>query len=209
VPQWRTPIFTDGDVYDATNNPLGNLLPNGAMTGTGGTATTCTGSIPSFTTLTITGGGATCVGSVITLGDGRSALQVVISGSSTGTSNEVYIVQSVATPSNVNVGDVLEGTAWVTMNGPYTNMVGTDVYVIDTEGGTNYAYDSGVAAFTDPWASTGFVDGQQTLLVTSRRIVVGTVTAISFEVRMAILNGSVSPSATIVISSMALKKVLN
>jgi hypothetical protein len=97
------------DVYDATYNPRGNLLPNGQMSGTSGTLTTnVTGSLANNTTAstaTFTGLSAVCSKVTTATGDWQ---QVVLSGDSGAGTPILQFTQSV-TMANVAAGDVVQG----------------------------------------------------------------------------------------------------
>jgi lysophospholipase L1-like esterase len=211
-PSWRGPIMNAGDVYDAVNNPTGNLLPNGAMTGTSGTLTGCTGvavgtSGSTNSLIGSTAGGASCVGSSVTTSDGRSAQQVVISGAATGSGNYVAIRNAVTTPSNISIGDVIEAQAWVTV-GANTNLAGFELNMNSTESGTQYNSSAALANQTDPLPTAGFADGVQHVLITARRTILAVPTGLFVDVRVKLINGSVSPTGTITVSSVSIRKVL-
>ena len=208
---WRKPVFTNGDIYDATNNPVGNLLPDGAMTGTsGGLVSVCTGTVvgtnSTYMYLNGVGSPGTCVGSATTLADGRGAQQIIMSGSSTGSNNYVVYRQLLSTPSNIAAGDVLEAQAWVNITGA-SNIAGVDVVLTTTEGGLNYQNDSSVANQADVFP-TAWADATQHILISPRRTVSATPTAVYVDVRIFTVNGSVIPAGTITISSPSLRKVL-
>lgn len=208
VPQWRQPIFTNGDVYDSVNNPTGNLLPNGAMTGSGGTATNaCTGTVPTSVSIDGTsGGGVTCVGSVTTLADGRAAAVLTLSGAATGSARMITVRQLVATPANVNNGDVLEGQAWVSL-GANSNISGVELFMSDTESATPFSNTAAVATQTSAFPTAGFATGAFVPLITPRRTTTAVPTQIFMDVRIRLINGSVSPTATLTVSSMSVRKV--
>lgn len=213
IPQWHQPIYTLGDTYDATNNPTGNLFPDGLMTGTSGAVNTCTGTAAGTSSSTnavigAAGGGATCVGAVTTLADGRTAQVITISGASTGTSHSIAERVTVTTLSNVNIGDVLEGQAWVGLGSPIANIAGVDMNCISTEGGTQFNFNAASANTTDVFPTTGFIDGQMHLLVTGRRTVTAVPSSLFCDVKIFLLDGSVSPSAVFTVASASIRKVL-
>lgn len=100
--------FNASDVYNASTNPFGNLLPNGAMAGTSGSLTSgVTGSLAdntSASTGTFTGLSAVC--SKVTTGTGNWQ-QVVVSGTSGAGTPILAFTQSV-NYSNLSVNDKLE-----------------------------------------------------------------------------------------------------
>lgn len=207
VPQWRQPIYTDGDTYDATNNPVGNLLSNGAFTGTGGSTsgTGCSGTVPTSVSVTCQAG-ATVVSSVVTLADGRSALKLVISGSITASSSFDVVRQTIATPANINLGDTLEAQAWVIMS-PQSS-VSLNFRLTTTESASTYFNDSWGINYTDPWPVAGFAAGQSALAITSRRVTTAVPSAAYLDMDIVYANGSITPSATIILTSETIKKVL-
>ena len=209
VPNWRVPLVTDGDTYDATNNPAGNLLPNGAMTGTTGSVSGCTGTAPTGITVTASLGGATCVIATTTLSDGRSAMTITLSGSYTGSNLYVSVSQPVGTPGNINVGDVLDAGLWLNIG---SNAIGGVLVRHQiTDGGTNYYYDgSNNDASYEPWPTGGMPDSAQHTVVTPRRTVAGTVTGDLLLATIGFQNEASSTpiSGTITISSMWERKVL-
>ena len=88
-----TVIATASDVYDATNNPQGNLISNGVLNGTTGTLTpngaTMTGQVAdTFRTEVLVNGGTVtslvATPSKVISSDGRPAQQIALSGTYVG-----------------------------------------------------------------------------------------------------------------------------
>jgi hypothetical protein len=215
IPNWFIPLFSAADVYDATNNPSGNLLPNGLLTGTstsglGG----CTGNIATSTTQAENAAGmgsATCVLSVSTTADNRPVQVVTLSGTYSGTSKNVFLFQDVATPSNVNVGDVLEGKACINI-GSNTNIAGVNVRLLTTESGTSYFYDAAQnTALAMP--SAGWASGSTSYVCmwTPRRTVTAVPTKVELDVYINFVTqgSSSSIAATVNVQSMSVRKVVN
>lgn len=106
--QWLTP----SDVFDATNNPRGNLLTNGFLAGTGGGVGSGTsGSVAASWGLSRSGSNITGVASKQTLGaDGSTAGAQRIVASTTGTSGTgtletITLTQTIS--SNIVAGDTV------------------------------------------------------------------------------------------------------
>lgn len=209
VPQWRQPILTNGDVFDAVNNPTGNKLSNGVFTGAGGSAANgCTGTVATGTTIDGTNrGGSTCVGSTTTLADGRSAQVMTVSGAATGNGNFIPISQVAGTLSDFTIGDVLEAQAWVSL-GANSNITGVELNMITTESATQFNATAAVATQTDVFPASGFATGAFVPLITPRRTLTAVPTLVQIAVRLRYLNGSVSPAAVLTVASMSVRKVL-
>lgn len=98
------------DTYDATNNPTGNLLANGMMTGTAGTTgggDAWTGSLASSWQLV-----ASLTGGVVTpakvTSNGKDWQQFTFSGTSTSGAGNIVFFKDVSLLSDVSIGDKLE-----------------------------------------------------------------------------------------------------
>lgn len=208
VPTWRTPLFNNGDVYDATNNPQGNLLPNGAFAGTGGSATGgCTGTVAANVQVDASAaGGASCVASTTTLADGRPAQVVTIGGASASAQGYIVIRQTVATPANITAGDTLEGQAWVNF-GTNSNIDGVDLQLYSTESSVQYLNDSSIYFSGDPFPGAGLANAQMSPLATSRRLVSAAPSQVLQDLRVYFMPTS-SPTMTITVASESLRKVL-
>lgn len=209
APAWRAPVFSNGDVYDAANNTVGNLLPNAIMTGTGGSVATCTGTVANSSNLGASNlGGATCVGSQTTLADGRKAMTVTIGGTSTGSNGQVTFWQNVATPANIGIGDVIEGQCWLNI-GASTNFAGVSVTMKTIESAVTFLQDSSL-----PDTGTGFptpaIAGYLPF-ITPRRTVTAVPSSAEIDVLMYFKTplAAAAVAATISFTSCQIKKVLN
>jgi len=212
-PPGRQPIFTNADVYDGTNNPGGNLLPNGILTGSGGSAPTsgCTGSTVNNSSLTGNNLiGTTCAGSTQTLADGRGAQIITVGGTGSGSNGFLSWAMNSATPSSVAIGDVLEAECWLNL-GANSNIAAVDVQMQTIESSTLFVQHGGsVSTLTLPMPSAGYATGTWTPFRTPRR----TMTAIPTVAGINIGFSYVSPLATTVsgtlgITSCSLRKVLS
>lgn len=209
-PSWRVPVFSNADVYDATNNPAGNLLPNSIMAGTGGAIFAgCSGTAANSSNLGAGGmGGATCVGSSTTLADNRNTQTITLGGTSTGSNGQVTWWQNVATPSNINIGDVLEGILWINI-GATTNVSGVVVTLKTVEGGVTYQQDSGLPdtgnAMPTP-AVAGYLP-----FITPRRTVTSVPSSAEIDVKIFLKTplSAAAVSGTIAFTSANLRKVFN
>jgi len=110
-PQWRAGIANVDDVYNATYNPTGNLLPNQMFTGNGGGFSgggTTSGSIASgWTVFTNSLLGSAVAASKTAWSDGSPAQTLVISGTANG-SGGIVSAEIGMTAGNFNVGDTIE-----------------------------------------------------------------------------------------------------
>lgn len=212
VPDWQVPTFTASDTYNATYNLRGNLLPNGILTGSSGTVsgTGCSGTAANSTTLSCANSGAaTVVGSQTTLSDNTPAQVITISGNYSGTSPYVSFTQSVATPSNVNAGDIVQGLCYVGLTGA-SNISGLQVQLGDTESSTNYNYSTGGGDSTNPlpaaWATASLVP-----IATPQRLVGATPSAMDLAVDIQfITNASSTPvAATVTLRGCEIRKVIS
>jgi lysophospholipase L1-like esterase len=209
---WRQPTMVNGDVYDATNNPYGNLLNNGLMQGTSGGLGSCTGTMAgadsAHNTLVSTGTPGTCVSSVVTWPDGRQAAQIVLSGSASGATSYLGIRNIDGSPGNIAIGDTIEAQAEICLLGNTTNMSGFDLALVTTEGGTGFQVNGFAPNSADPFPSAGFLDGRCHTFITTPRTIGATLTSIYTEVRLWTLAASVTPAATVQITSVTIKKVV-
>lgn len=113
----RPDNFTDaGNVYDAANNPEGNLLPNGCMFGTAGTVAVGTGQVATDSRIDAAGSGLTVVCDVASTptpgayDNSKESTRIVISGTAGGAGHQIVFKQdAVAIP----VGATVEGLATV------------------------------------------------------------------------------------------------
>lgn len=96
------------DVYDATDNPTGNLLPNGIISGTGGSVGTFSGQMAtSFFTNSVNLYGSAVALSKSTMADGKAAQRIQWSGAYTG-GTPAFQISSNATVGNISIGDTVE-----------------------------------------------------------------------------------------------------
>lgn len=216
VPPWRVPNYSAGDVYDATNNPGGNLLTNGLLTGSGGGVSSCTGSSPTSTSLAAGGlGGSACVGAVGTTVDSRPFMSVTLSGAATGSNLNVIWFQEANSLSNFSVGDTIYATGCIAIA---TNSGLSDAQIIlkTTESGTDYNYQaaqgSGSAFPVNGWAMSGGGCGPGYVFqITPPRTLTVIPTKVEIDVKVDFVSpaSATTMSGTIYVSSLAIRKVIN
>lgn len=148
-------MFSVRDVYDATDLPTGNLLPNGicdgAATNAGSGGPTFAGTNNWATSLTIAGvagsggtiTGVTVTGSKTTLANGLPAQQVAITSSGgtqtgSGTGSAITITMAVASPgTKIAAGDIIEALASIEWDGVSQENIACIRYRLRvTDGGT-------------------------------------------------------------------------
>jgi lysophospholipase L1-like esterase len=117
-------LWSQIDTYDATNNPSGNLLANGYMTGTGGTnGTGSSGSVATSWTarrLVGTTGALTCSKTTVTAGNGTTYPQQTVAFVATaGSATEELQVYQQIFPSGTTyaVGDTVYAECDVSVSG--------------------------------------------------------------------------------------------
>ena len=156
-PNWRLPIMNVDDVYDAVNEPYGNLLPQPMFTGTGGTGCTgqCSGNLATGWAAQV----ANVLGSTIALskttwpttgqaGGGQGAQTVAVSGTANG-SNGRFQLDTVMTAANFNAGDIVECSVLATW-GATTNIAAVRAYLSETESGSNTVNADGYSSLLTP-----------------------------------------------------------
>ncbi len=162
VPPGLQPVMTASDVYDGTNNPRGNLLPNGNMLGTAGTIDGCTGQTPTNFTTNSTGtngwtnNGGTCALSVVTLSNGLRATQAVLGGTLAGTFDHMTLTSTVATPGNVVNGDTVRGVVWVYLATGHSNLAAIQPFITSVVAGVTTLTIGGGSATVYPYPVDGF-----------------------------------------------------
>lgn len=133
------------DLYDATNNPTGNLLVNPMLTGTAGTvsgtgASTASGVATSWTVGRSVGSNGTCVGTLgtITNSVGSTIIQQIMTCShSLGTSNEVWqFTQTVNAAGKYASGDFVQGVVRVDLSSS-SNVNFVKAFLHDNNGTAN------------------------------------------------------------------------
>ena len=154
---YAQPMVSVRDVYNATYNPYGNLLPAGLLAGsnvnTGSGGPTFTGNWADNLTIlgsAGTGGtitGLTVDGSKTTMLDGAIAQQVVISGTGTGSGaspgSGIILRESVSSPgTKVAAGDRTTAYARIEIEDDTTNIAGIRLRARYTEGGVTYDHVS-------------------------------------------------------------------
>ena len=214
IPPWHEPNYSQGDVYDATNNPGGNLLTNGMLQGTGGTASTCTGTVPNSTTLVTGGlGGGACAGTVGTTSDGRPTMTVTMSGTSTGTNLKAFFYQEALSLANFSAGDTIYAEGCVSL-GPNTGLSDAAVVLLTTENAVTYFATTGSggggAAPSSGYAMSGGGCGPGFVMqITPPRTLTAIPTKVELDLSVDLLgttSGTVI-SGTVTYASMAIRKV--
>lgn len=206
-PDYYIPVSTAVDVYDATNNPTGNLLPGGMFLGTGGTTgspatgTTATGWATVATSLL----GATCAMSKSTMADGRIAQQIDLSGTYTG-SLGFLTMNGTMTNANFAAGDVIEGCLEFSIAASSAAIASIDAYIQSTEGGVTYTCHAANPKTT----STGIVTAAYSgILKTPQRTITAQPNGIFLVIRVSFFDpGSSTPiAATIKLASAEVRKI--
>lgn len=148
------------DVYDATYNPAGNMITNGAMTGTAGTqsagGSTMSGQVATSWSLTGSSAtGLTVVASKVTSGQ-RTMQQLVISGTPSADTSYIELAQNISAA--YAQGESVSGQVWVEVDAGSSGVRGIvlDTRVQDTgSASTNAAagYQSSPASVFYPSAA--------------------------------------------------------
>jgi len=132
-PDWRQPVMSSVDLYDATLLPNGNMF-DGMFAGTGGSIVGSAGNVATGWSGDSTQlGGATLVPSKTTLSDGRTAQQLVLSGTYTGSSKRAFMYRTL-TNSNFAAGDTIEGLIYGEI-GSNSGIAALDLDIEITDGG--------------------------------------------------------------------------
>jgi lysophospholipase L1-like esterase len=164
-------IHQPGDLYDATNNPRGNLIPNGDMLGSAALSGTTGGvtlagvrptswSVGSNSALQA-GSGITVTGSQVTGTVTGDWYQVVATGTTSSNAIPAFYVQNLnASLSNMNVGDYLQAFGEFEINSGSTGIRGVRCLLSSTApGGNNTAtlLDVDIFSNTNP-SRNGVID---------------------------------------------------
>ena len=210
VPNWRSASVVPGDVYDVTNNPSGNLLAYGGMTGTAGNVITCTGTAVggtiTYAYASVAGNPGTCVSSIGSQANGQQSEVLTLSGTS-GVNGYALYRQFVISPSNISTNDVMEGTVSISL-GTNTNIVGINFVCDFMESSVHYTIGSSapIQSTGDILPSAGYAVSP-IMLITVRRVISATPTQVFCDVRV-YPNNSSAVSGAVNIYGMALRKVL-
>ena len=160
LPGWTRPTVNASDVYDATNNPRGNLLTNGGFqTTTGGTLHGgATGTVPSgWGVYAGNAGGMSVAASTETETDGSVSAVMAFSGSYTN-AGSAYINQAISAPSSINPGDVIAARCWVSV-GSNTNLTFISLQLYSTESGTTHNDIGGNGSVSQLFPANGWAYG--------------------------------------------------
>lgn len=206
VPDWRVATASATDIYDAAENPFGNLIPNGMMSGTGGTidGAVATGVVADNWHLGDTFlGGATCVASKVTLSDGRTAQKIIVSGNSNGNNKGVQFYLD-TTAANVVAGNTIEAIIDLRADS-LTDICQVSAYFQTTEASVDYQQHACVGDVSNVLPASGF-NGLQ---LTPRRLVSANPTLVRLNIFINFLNhaSALPVGCTITIASAALRKV--
>lgn len=213
--QWLYPDYTAANLYDAANNPRGNLINSGygQFTGTTGTpsapCTTTAGLATGWQVFTQGGttGSLTCVLTKTSMADGRTCQVLTLGGTYSGAPNIIVQIASF-TYANLSVGDIIEGLGYVQYTGG-VNISGIDLILSTTENATAYYYkaSSPNQTYIGPanYANNSFVP-----LLTPRRTIQYVPTAMTLAFYVELMNQASSSSAGGVITfcSASVRKVI-
>ena len=159
------PLLTTNaaDLYDATYNPLGNLVANGMMIGTGGTkggTGTVTGDVADGWTVAPTSQYSVAA-SKVARADGSAAQQLAISGTPTNGSQSVTFSRALDL-SQIAAGDIVELAGSIEVDAGSQNAYGPELGLVLTIGGSTDARllvtgcNSPVADATSPSPSVSY-----------------------------------------------------
>lgn len=193
------------DVYDATYNPRGNMLPNGQMTGVAGTLTTdVTGDLADSTTaITANWSGMTAVCSKVTTDTGDWQ-QVHITG--TATSNVILqFRQQLASMSVVATNDVVAGMGEWEVDASSTGLRAFGLSVERRNSGTLVSRSrSGGSNGSGPWpaeATSGIWPSP------SQQTITGAENQLQAYVNIDFINGA-TVDVTLRFRNLSIKKVI-
>ena len=108
VTERKTLCYSPSDVYDVTDNPFGNVLPNTDLSGTGGTVgTDVSGTAPDGFQIERSAGTSavvTSVASIVNRNDGDVGKEIDLVVTSAGTGSSIAEVRVRNTPSSITTG---------------------------------------------------------------------------------------------------------
>jgi hypothetical protein len=173
-PNWRSGFLNASDVYNATNNPAGNLVGNGGFQVTSGGTVNTGASGTAAGSWTLSGNsvsGLTVAGAVNQLTSASGVLpkgayyqSVTLSGTYTAASGaEAFALFQFACSggacSNFSAGDVVEACVALRI-GANTNLAGVPVQLTASDNSQSINYQGGaLAAASYSFPSGGFIDG--------------------------------------------------
>ena len=139
--------YSSADLYDATNNPNGNLLANATMAGTAGTTSangaTVSGSVATSWQLLISNGaGLTVTASIVTTG-GRRMQQIQFSGTPTAGNPAIWIRQTPTFSSQIAQGDSLQALGYAELDAGSSGITGFGIEQWIVDGGSSHAMRTG------------------------------------------------------------------
>ena len=198
------------DLFNATTNPTGNLLPNPTLNGTGGTASNgATGTVANSTTVSAASAGTAGVAASKTTDASGNTYQVVtLSGTYSGSNAFADIIMSSSLSASINTGDIVQGSA--TLNfGANPNISGVNVFLSTTESGTSY-YQQGALPEQDYDLPNGYGAGLVTI-TTPKRVLTATPSAVSLTIRIYFQNEASTSAISGVVqtSYMSVRKSYN
>ena len=199
---WRQPVMSSVDLYDATQLPNGNMF-DGMFAGTGGSIANSAGAVATGWSGDSTQlGGATLTPSKTTLSDGRPAQQLVLSGTYTGSSKRAFMFRSLTT-SDFAAGDTIEGLVYAEI-GANSGISSLDLDIEITDGGVTKRLHSSDMK-TQPLPSGGFSGN----LLTPRYTFTNTPTLVRVWLETWFLNTATTDAiaATVKLASASLRKV--
>lgn len=131
-----TRVTSSDDIYDATHNPLGSIIPNPMALGTGGgrTGSNLTGDVADDMRVRNVSGGATVACSKETRSDGRGEYQVLtITNVPSGSTTDIRYATSASSHSHSVAGQWIKGSCEIVTND--TDML-EELYMYIKDNGT-------------------------------------------------------------------------
>lgn len=200
-------VWSQDDKYNATNNPLGNLLTNPYCTGTAGAlGTGASGSVATGMRVERSTGDATVVASKETRTDNRGDWQVMTFTPSTTDSLLYFRTSSADTAHTYAAGDWVQASIEVDI-GSFNGWQGVTLYIKDN--GTNGLIAYGMEQFDDggivKLPTRGMVG---TIITPPIQIVSGSATLRwRVEVRVGSTGGGASGTGVLKVGAIELRKV--
>lgn len=189
-----------------TNAGRGSLNPNPMLSGTAGSKSgtpTPTGTVASNSTLaTSQGTGLSAVGSMVAK-NGYALQQIDISGTPTDATPQVYLTQSVSSPSGkFSVGDIVEAVAYVEVSAGQTGLAAVRGFLALTDSVSAKTTQAGQKVADEVIPATAWNGVIRTPPIT----VQGSVSAVAIGV-YAMLAKDIASSISIRIGRMEVRKV--
>ena len=208
------PDYDNGSVWHATDNVRGNMISNGAMTGTAGTpGASSSGNLADSWTGTrnaaMNSGTVTSVFAKVARTDVVGSWQQVTIGGTAGATADPNLEIYIAAPNgNFSEGDVIQAIGEFEIDSGATGLKGVTLRTTQTVGGV--AKTSSALLFKDaanPFPS-GFTGTNKLLMVTRPEVIpAGSVTSVRVRIEIDLVEG-VATTAVIRWGNIRLQKVI-